>query len=66
MQGDRLGEGRACYNLGNVHHAMGKVKLTSKVPADQAAGKKSVLTAVEYYKSTLQITAELKDTAGQS
>ena len=27
---DRLGEGRACYNLGNVYHALGKAKLAKR------------------------------------
>ena len=62
---DRLGEGRACYNLGNVHHAMGKAKMAKK-GEDADEGRGSVLKAIEYYKATLAITAELKDTAGES
>eukprot|EP00051_Salpingoeca_urceolata_P027727 m.482972 g.482972 ORF g.482972 m.482972 type:complete len:546 (+) comp22733_c0_seq1:302-1939(+) len=62
---DRLGEGRACYNLGNVHHALGKSKLTSQDARMVEEGKKSVLTAIEYYKATLAITTELGDVAGE-
>lgn len=40
---DRLGEGRACYNLGNVHHAVGKRKLNSNDPRSQVEGRQSVL-----------------------
>lgn len=62
---DQLGEGRACYNLGNVHHAIGKAKLSKRDAGEQAEGRASVLKAIEYYKTALKITAELKDVAGE-
>eukprot|EP00039_Didymoeca_costata_P000955 m.48328 g.48328 ORF g.48328 m.48328 type:complete len:585 (-) comp10563_c0_seq1:1012-2766(-) len=64
---DRLGEGRACYNLGNVHHAVGKGHLQRRKqdPDAKALGQESVRKAISYYKETLAITAELKDTAGE-
>eukprot|EP00730_Choanoeca_flexa_P019589 TRINITY_DN9578_c0_g1_i3.p1 TRINITY_DN9578_c0_g1~~TRINITY_DN9578_c0_g1_i3.p1 ORF type:complete len:556 (+),score=212.88 TRINITY_DN9578_c0_g1_i3:239-1906(+) len=62
---DRLGEGRACYNLGNVHHAVGKRELADKNPASQEAGRASIMKAIDYYKTTLEITAEQKDKAGE-
>eukprot|EP00045_Choanoeca_perplexa_P006983 m.61343 g.61343 ORF g.61343 m.61343 type:complete len:556 (+) comp13871_c0_seq2:121-1788(+) len=62
---DRLGEGRACYNLGNVHHAVGKRELADKSPASQKAGTASIEKAIDYYKTTLDITAEQKDKAGE-
>eukprot|EP00053_Salpingoeca_punica_P014456 m.131433 g.131433 ORF g.131433 m.131433 type:complete len:614 (-) comp16462_c0_seq3:470-2311(-) len=61
--GDRLGEGRACYNLGNVYHALGKAKMAK--PADYNEGKADVETAIKYYKTSLDITTELKDAAGE-
>lgn len=64
-QKDRLGEGRACYNLGNVHHAVGKQGIATKAADRVKAGKASIHRAIEYYKITLEITTELKDTSGE-
>ena len=36
-------EGRACYNLGNVHHALGKVHLSNNAADGQATGKTCLL-----------------------
>lgn len=62
---DKLGEGRACYNLGNVYHAIGKAKLAKRESSEQAEGRGAILKAIEYYKSALTITEELKDVAGE-
>lgn len=40
----RFSQGRACYNLGNVHHAIGKSKINAKDPHVRAEGRKSVQT----------------------
>eukprot|EP00055_Hartaetosiga_balthica_P004707 m.12794 g.12794 ORF g.12794 m.12794 type:complete len:570 (+) comp4060_c0_seq1:30-1739(+) len=62
---DRFGEGRACYNLGNVYHAHGKSLLTKRDPESQKKGREFVMKAIEYYKSTLEITRALNDIAGE-
>jgi tetratricopeptide (TPR) repeat protein len=66
-QKDQLGEGRACYNLGNVHHAVGKAEMQKKKadPSAKERGVASIRKAIVYYKDTLQITGTLKDTAGE-
>ena len=55
---DKLGEGRACYNLGNVHHAVGKADMAKKKvdPDAKARGTAAIKKAIVYYRETLIIT----------
>ena len=52
--GDRLGEGRACYNLGNVHHAVGK----SQLAKNPEGAKKSINQAIEVALAARGVSAE--------
>eukprot|EP00912_Choanoflagellata_sp_UC4_P001219 UC4_evm1s762 len=63
--GNSFGEGRACYNLGNVHHAIGKGLMSKKDLDAVALGRKSIHKAIQYYKTTLEMTARLNDKQGE-
>lgn len=49
--GDRMSEGRALYNLGNVYHAKGK-QMSQKDPSGDfsAEVKEALNCAVDYYQ----------------
>lgn len=48
--GDRLSEGRALYNLGNVYHAKGKHLGGQSDPGDSSEDvKDALMKAVDYY-----------------
>ena len=59
--GDRVGEGRAFYNLGNVYHAKGKQLSKDQVTPPNDAGefppevKDALLLATKYYQANLQV-----------
>lgn len=64
--GDRLSEGRALYNLGNVYHAKGKQLGQKEGPGDFSEEvKESLMKAVDYYKQNLELMREIGDRAAQ-
>ena len=58
--GDRVGEGRAFYNLGNVYHAKGKQLGKDQVSPTDAGEfppevKDALQLATKYYQANLQV-----------
>lgn len=63
---DRLSEGRALYNLGNVYHAKGKQLGQKEGPGDYSEEvKESLVKAVDYYQQNLMLMREIGDRSAQ-
>lgn len=64
--GDKLSEGRALYNLGNVYHAKGKQLGQKDSSSDYCDEVKEALNkAIEYYQKNLTLMRELGDRGAQ-
>lgn len=64
--GDKLSEGRALYNLGNVYHAKGKQLGQTDFNGDHSDEVKEALNkAIEYYQQNLTLMRDLGDRGAQ-